>query len=73
MISVDLLEERNGKDHHTDQYEVEQLVLRKGQAFHLDVEFDHPYDASTDTIWLEMLMGRSLTSFTPSVLEWPSP
>ncbi|XP_071846211.1 protein-glutamine gamma-glutamyltransferase K-like [Apostichopus japonicus] len=57
VISVDLLEERNGKDHHTDQYEVEQLVLRKGQAFHLDVEFDHPYDASTDTIWLEMLMG----------------
>lgn len=57
VVSVDLLKEKNGKEHHTDKYEVEELVVRRGQAFYIDVEFDHAYDAASDTISLEMLMG----------------
>ncbi|XP_071503234.1 protein-glutamine gamma-glutamyltransferase K-like, partial [Diadema antillarum] len=54
---LDTLQEANRKAHHTDEYEMDQLILRRGQTFNLSVTFDRPYNSAKDTLSLELLMG----------------
>nr|XP_054754058.1 protein-glutamine gamma-glutamyltransferase K-like [Lytechinus pictus] len=56
--SVDLCADANKKAHHTDLYEVDELVLRRGQVMNMSVTFDRAYNSAKDTLSLELLMGN---------------
>ncbi|XP_064363150.1 coagulation factor XIII A chain isoform X4 [Dromaius novaehollandiae] len=50
--------EINKQQHHTDKYYSPKLVVRRGQPFQIQIDFNRPYKPGTDKFWLEYLIGR---------------
>ncbi|NXO48869.1 F13A factor, partial [Aramus guarauna] len=50
--------EINKQQHHTDKYYSPKLIVRRGQSFQVQVDFNRPYKPETDRFWLEYLIGR---------------
>uniref|UniRef100_A0A673LN91 Protein-glutamine gamma-glutamyltransferase K n=1 Tax=Sinocyclocheilus rhinocerous TaxID=307959 RepID=A0A673LN91_9TELE len=58
--SVDLLSQksdRNKKEHHTDQYHSDQLVVRRGQTFQIELDLSRTFNPNTDKLHLELKTG----------------
>ncbi|XP_006888796.1 PREDICTED: coagulation factor XIII A chain [Elephantulus edwardii] len=61
VTSVHLFKERwdtNKVDHHTDKYENNKLIVRRGQSFYIQIDFNRPYDPRRDLFRLEYVIGR---------------
>ncbi|XP_025895543.1 coagulation factor XIII A chain [Nothoprocta perdicaria] len=50
--------EINKQQHHTDKYYSPKLIVRRGQPFQIQIDFNRPYKPDTDQFWLEYLIGR---------------
>ncbi|KFW68799.1 Coagulation factor XIII A chain [Pygoscelis adeliae] len=50
--------EINKQQHHTDKYYSPKLIVRRGQLFQIQIDFNRPYKPETDQFWLEYLIGR---------------
>lgn len=60
VTGVDLLSSRsdqNRREHHTDEFEYDELIVRRGQPFHMVLLLSRPYESS-DHIALELLIGQ---------------
>jgi hypothetical protein len=61
---VDFLVSENTKAHHTEEYDITedkvnpQLVVRRGQAFNIQVTFSKPYDVDKDDLRLVFSVGK---------------
>ncbi|XP_064416453.1 protein-glutamine gamma-glutamyltransferase K [Latimeria chalumnae] len=58
--SINLLkgkEEINKKSHHTDEFEYDELIVRRGQSFHIKLELSRPFNPEADKLLLEMHLG----------------
>ncbi|XP_078475656.1 LOW QUALITY PROTEIN: coagulation factor XIII A chain-like [Lampetra planeri] len=56
--SVDQRIAANRARHRTSDYEVDNLVLRRGEPFDLQLKLNRPYDPREDKIRLELQIGR---------------
>ena len=65
---MDFHTEQNRKAHKTDEYEAENLIIRRGQAFDVTVTFNREFKADIDTVMLQfvtgLLMERLRIAFT---------
>ncbi|KFW92637.1 Coagulation factor XIII A chain [Phalacrocorax carbo] len=50
--------EINKQQHHTDKYYSPKLIVRRGQPFQIQIDFNRPFEPQTDQFWLEYLIGR---------------
>ncbi|CAH2284253.1 coagulation factor XIII A chain [Pelobates cultripes] len=50
--------EKTKKEHHTDKYVNDKLIIRRGQTFSIQIDFDRPYNPDTDQFWVEYVIGR---------------
>lgn len=60
VTGVDLLSSRsdqNRREHHTDEFEYDELILRRGQPFHMVLFLSRPYESS-DHVTLELCIGQ---------------
>ncbi|XP_051872089.1 coagulation factor XIII A chain-like [Pristis pectinata] len=48
----------NKKQHHTELYNSNNLIVRRGQPFQITVTTNRPYKAEKDKLWIELLIGR---------------
>ncbi|XP_078055428.1 coagulation factor XIII A chain-like [Mustelus asterias] len=48
----------NKKRHHTELYDNDHLIVRRGQSFQITITFNRAYDAAKDKLWVEFLIGR---------------
>ncbi|CAH1780198.1 unnamed protein product [Owenia fusiformis] len=55
---VDFNVDANRKEHHTDEYEEETLIVRRGQAFDVNVTFNRAYNADTDSVTIQFTTGN---------------
>uniref|UniRef100_A0A7N5JVP0 Coagulation factor XIII A chain n=1 Tax=Ailuropoda melanoleuca TaxID=9646 RepID=A0A7N5JVP0_AILME len=61
VTNVHLFKERwdtNKMDHHTDKYENNKLIVRRGQSFFIQIDFNRPYDPRRDLFRVEYVIGR---------------
>ncbi|XP_032105931.1 coagulation factor XIII A chain isoform X1 [Sapajus apella] len=61
VTNVHLFKERwdtNKVDHHTDKYDNNKLIVRRGQPFYMQIDFNRPYDPSRDLFRVEYVIGR---------------
>ncbi|GFO27094.1 protein-glutamine gamma-glutamyltransferase k [Plakobranchus ocellatus] len=56
-INVDLCRSENREAHHTSEYEVPNLIVRRGQCFLINVEFSREFIADQDSISLKFVTG----------------
>lgn len=54
-------QEVNKQEHHTDKYYNRKLIVRRGQAFHIQIDFNRPYNPEKDQFWVEYLIGKCQT------------
>ena len=62
--SIDLMKSKSGQnrtEHHTDLYQSEGLIIRRGQTFQMWITLSRPYNADTDKLHLELKTGWSST------------
>ena len=52
--------EENREAHRTDEYEIQQLILRRGQAFDITVTFNRDYNPNDDVIVVQFVTGDSV-------------
>ncbi|XP_060100173.1 coagulation factor XIII A chain [Heteronotia binoei] len=50
--------EVNKRDHHTEKYNNLKLIVRRGQPFHIQIDFNRPYNPQVDQFWIEYVIGR---------------
>uniref|UniRef100_A0A8C1SMB3 Protein-glutamine gamma-glutamyltransferase K n=1 Tax=Cyprinus carpio TaxID=7962 RepID=A0A8C1SMB3_CYPCA len=58
--SVNLLSrksDRNKKEHNTDQYHSDQLIVRRGQTFQIELDLSRTFNPNTDKLHLELKTG----------------
>uniref|UniRef100_A0AAY4CQF8 Protein-glutamine gamma-glutamyltransferase K n=1 Tax=Denticeps clupeoides TaxID=299321 RepID=A0AAY4CQF8_9TELE len=59
--SVDLLKAKkaqNCREHHTDSYHADNLIVRRGQPFTMTLDLSRPYNPKTDKLKLELKTGK---------------
>lgn len=60
VTGVDLLSarsEQNRREHHTDEFEYDKLIVRRGQPFCVALLLSRPYESS-DYVALELFIGQ---------------
>ncbi|XP_033617825.1 coagulation factor XIII A chain isoform X2 [Fukomys damarensis] len=61
VTDVHLFKEKwdsNKIDHHTDKYDNNKLIVRRGQSFYVQIDFNRPYDPRKDLFRVEYVIGR---------------
>ncbi|XP_054452044.1 protein-glutamine gamma-glutamyltransferase K [Anoplopoma fimbria] len=60
VSSVDLLSSKTGRnreEHHTDLYQGDELIIRRGQTFQMELVLSRPFNAGNDKLHLELKTG----------------
>ncbi|XP_076847377.1 protein-glutamine gamma-glutamyltransferase K [Brachyhypopomus gauderio] len=58
--SVDLLSSKSGqnrREHHTDKYHGDELIIRRGQTFQVALDLSRPFNVNTDKLQLDLKTG----------------
>jgi len=56
--TVDFHHQENRKAHRTDDYELQELIVRRGQEFEVTVTFNREYSPDDDVILLQFATGK---------------
>lgn len=57
-MKLNLHKQENRAAHRTDEYEIDQLILRRGQEFDVTVTFNRDYSPETDVITVQFVTGN---------------
>ena len=57
-LFFDFKQKTNKKEHHTDDYKLEQLIVRRGQSFNFSVVFQRELEKECDTVTLKLAFGK---------------
>ncbi|XP_052230405.1 protein-glutamine gamma-glutamyltransferase K-like isoform X3 [Dreissena polymorpha] len=56
--SVDFLRNKNRTAHRTSDYEIPNLIIRRGHQFDISITFDRPFSCQDDELVLKFVTGR---------------
>lgn len=67
MRSVDLLSSKTGQnraEHHTELFHGDELIVRRGQPFQIELELSRPFNRDTDKLHLDMKTGTDAAALS---------
>lgn len=67
-VTVDLCRSVNRDAHHTSEYEVPNLIVRRGQCFNINIDFNREFSADQDDISLKFVTGSRPAQSRGSVI-----
>ena len=72
--AINFHHEENRKAHRTDDYEIQELIIRRGQTFEITVTFNREYNPKDDVIIVQFVTGIQtglfdLVSFQNNILS----
>ncbi|BFZ19168.1 hypothetical protein BsWGS_22207 [Bradybaena similaris] len=70
-VNVDLCRTQNREAHHTAEYEAPNLIIRRGQSFNINIEFNRSYIKGQDSISLKFITGTRPSQSRGSVIAAP--
>ena len=56
-MTVDFHKKENRETHKTDDYEIQELILRRGQVFDIMVTFNRDYNQEEDILVVQFVTG----------------
>lgn len=56
-MTVELHKKENREAHKTDDYEIQELILRRGQVFDVTVTFNRDYNPEDDILVVQFVTG----------------
>uniref|UniRef100_A0A8C0GHV4 Protein-glutamine gamma-glutamyltransferase K n=1 Tax=Chelonoidis abingdonii TaxID=106734 RepID=A0A8C0GHV4_CHEAB len=68
VSGMDLMGQRSGANrraHRTDEFEYDELIVRRGQPFDIRLQLRQPYDPELHRVCLELLIGESRAPGAP--------
>ncbi|XP_067652090.1 protein-glutamine gamma-glutamyltransferase K-like [Haliotis asinina] len=71
VSSVDFCKESNKENHHTDEFDKDELIVRRGQAFDMSITFDRAINKDSDVIVLQFTTGARPQESKGSLLRLP--
>ena len=60
VSNVELHQNDNRTAHHTQDYEDQSLIVRRGQEFKVTITFSRPLDLTADKVILQFTAGRMI-------------
>uniref|UniRef100_A0A8C1YYE0 Protein-glutamine gamma-glutamyltransferase K n=1 Tax=Cyprinus carpio TaxID=7962 RepID=A0A8C1YYE0_CYPCA len=72
--SVDFLKSKDGpnrREHHTDVYFSDKLIVRRGQTFQMWIEFSRPFNPKSDNLQLQLKLEPIYSSSTGILISVP--
>ena len=70
-VTVDLRKDENRQAHKTDDYEMQELIVRRGQTFDVTVTFDRDYSPKNDVIVVQFVTGTAEWLFyLKGIVSW---
>ena len=60
-VTVDFHHEENRTAHKTDDYEIPQLIVRRGKEFDFTVTFNRDYHPEVDVIVVQFVTGKAFS------------
>lgn len=57
-VTVELHKKENREAHKTDDYEIQELILRRGQVFDVTVTFNRDYNPGDDILVVQFVTGK---------------
>lgn len=57
--SVDFFRRKNRQAHKTSDYEIQNLIIRRGQQFDISITFDRAFSCQDDELVLKFVTGNS--------------
>lgn len=68
---MDIQRSINRYEHRTSDYEIPNLILRRGKAFEIKINFDLPFNEDHDEITLKFVTGRysRRVNFSPAAVS----
>ncbi|XP_064611555.1 protein-glutamine gamma-glutamyltransferase K-like [Liolophura sinensis] len=61
----------NRKAHHTNDFELDRLITRRGQLFKLTVEFEEAFGTTTDKVFLQFVTGAKPQQSKGTIIRIP--
>ncbi|ELT93168.1 hypothetical protein CAPTEDRAFT_156823 [Capitella teleta] len=69
--SIDFHITANREGHHTSEYDLEELVIRRGQEFVVTLNFERVFDPETDSIVLQLTYGDRPQESKGTIIRLP--
>ena len=70
-MTADLHKDENRVAHRTDDYEMQELIVRRGQTFDVTVTFDRGYNPEVDIIVVQFVTGTEEWLFyLKGIVSW---
>nr|XP_005999060.1 PREDICTED: protein-glutamine gamma-glutamyltransferase 4 [Latimeria chalumnae] len=64
---VDFLQKKNGKHHHTDEFESPHLIVRRGQEFKMKLKLDREF-RKKDKVYFHLALGQGKVQSSESLI-----